>query len=76
MVVVIISNALLTFASNFIGQIFHTIKKKISLVKISPLEPTGEIGEILPLAKISRYTVNTTKSSTQLKPLAILMAIT
>ena len=26
-------------------------------VKLSPLGTTGEIGEILPLAKISRYTV-------------------
>ena len=53
-------HALLTFTSNFIGQIFHPIKfliDKTSPVKISLLEPTGDIGEILPLVKISRYTV-------------------
>ena len=31
--------------------------EKNSAVKFSPLGTTGEIGEILPLAKISRYTV-------------------
>ena len=39
--------------------------EKNSAVKFSPLGTTGEIGEILPLVKISRYTVvhNNHKSS-------------
>ena len=40
---------------NFTSQNFHPIK--ISPVKFSPLATTGEIGENLSLAKISRYTV-------------------
>ena len=39
----------------FTDQNFHLTK--ISPVKLSPLDTTGEIGENLPLAKISRYTV-------------------
>ena len=39
----------LTVATNFIGQTFHPIKLlKFLPVKILPLEPAGEIGEILP----------------------------
>ena len=45
----------LTMCENFTGQNFYPTK--FSPVKFSPLELTGEIGENLPLAKISRYTV-------------------
>ena len=45
----------LTMCKNFTGQNFYPTN--FSPVIFSPLVLTGEIGENLPLAKISRYTV-------------------
>ena len=47
----------LTVCKYFTSQNLYLTK--FSPVKFSPLELTGEIGENLPLAKISRYTVHT-----------------
>ena len=51
----------LTMCKYFTSQNFYPTK--FSPVKFSPLELTGEIGENLPLAKISRYTVVVPRSS-------------